>query len=165
MKKVIPLLVILVLLAGAAAVWWFLIASGGDSQHKHATVENSTQQHLSMTLSDDPAVIALGSRIYAENCAVCHGNNLEGQAGWTQRNADGLLPASPQNESGHTWHHPVATLFAIIKEGPAALAPAGYRSAMPGFGAVLSDDQIIAVLSYIRSRWPTDIRARHDKIG
>jgi mono/diheme cytochrome c family protein len=29
---------------------------------------------------------------------------------------------------------------------------------MPAFDGVLSDEQIAAVLAYIKSRWPTDIR-------
>ena len=30
----------------------------------------------------DQAVIALGQRLYAENCATCHGADLEGQPDW-----------------------------------------------------------------------------------
>jgi hypothetical protein len=29
---------------------------------------------------------------------------------------------------------------------------------------VLSDEEIIAVLSYIKSTWPDDVRARHDEM-
>jgi mono/diheme cytochrome c family protein len=33
---------------------------------------------------------------------------------------------------------------------------------MPAFGETLTDDQIIAVLSYIKSTWPQSIRDSHD---
>jgi mono/diheme cytochrome c family protein len=45
-------------------------------------------------------------------------------------------------------------LFRVTKEGPAAVVGNGYESDMPGFGDVLSDDEIHAVLAYIKSTWP-----------
>jgi mono/diheme cytochrome c family protein len=35
---------------------------------------------------------------------------------------------------------------------------------MPAFGGVLSDADIAAVLAFIKSRWPADIRARQARI-
>lgn len=34
---------------------------------------------------------------------------------------------------------------------------------MPAFGGILTDAEIIAALSYIKSRWPDDMRRRHDE--
>ena len=113
---------------------------------------------------DDPEVVALGERAYAAHCAACHGAALEGEPGWRSPGPDGLLPAPPHDETGHTWHHPDAVLFALTKEGPAAYVGGGHRSAMPGFGDVLSDAEIVAVLSFIKSTWPEAIRARHDAV-
>ena len=109
--------------------------------------------------------VALGARIYAENCASCHGADLEGQPDWRRRLASGRLPAPPHDETGHTWHHPDAQLFALTKQGPAALVGGGYESDMPAYESVLSDAEIWAVLSYIKSRWPQEIQARHDQIS
>jgi mono/diheme cytochrome c family protein len=64
------------------------------------------------------------------------------------------LPAPPHDTSGHTWHHPDGILFRITKEGPAAVVGDGYESDMPGFGDVLSDREIRAVLEFIKSTWP-----------
>ena len=114
---------------------------------------------------DDPAKVALGGRVYAEHCASCHGENLEGQADWRRRRPDGRLPAPPHDETGHTWHHPGEQLFALTKQGPAALAGGGYQSDMAGYEGILTDAEIWAVLSYIKSRWPPEIRVRHDSIG
>ena len=37
-----------------------------------------------------------------QNCASCHGDNLQGQPNWQQANADGSYPAPPHDASGHT---------------------------------------------------------------
>lgn len=97
--------------------------------------------------------LAQGAAIYAANCAACHGVDLEGQPDWQRRLPSGRLPAPPHDASGHTWHHPDGVLFRITKAGPAAFVGGGYESDMPGFGDVLSDDEIWAVLAYIKSRW------------
>lgn len=68
------------------------------------------------------------------------------------------MPAPPHDSSGHTWHHRDEQLFRITKEGPAATMP-GYESDMPGFGAILSDAEIRAVLDYIKGTWPERQRA------
>ena len=108
--------------------------------------------------------MALGREVYADRCAACHGVDLEGQPDWRSPGPDGLWPAPPHDATGHTWHHPGAVLFALTKEGPTALVGAGHRSAMPAFGNVLSDAEILAALSFIKSTWPPDVRARHDAI-
>ena len=113
----------------------------------------------------DAATVALGQAIYAEHCAVCHGADLEGQPSWRQRNADGRLPAPPHDETGHTWHHPDIQLFRLTKYGPAGLAGGSYESDMPAYADTLTDDEILAVLSYIKSTWPPEVRARHDQIN
>ena len=102
----------------------------------------------------------LRQQVYDVHCASCHGAELEGEADWRTRRADGTLPAPPHDASGHTWHHPDQQLFAITKEGIAAFAPPGYKTTMEGYAGILSDEEIWAVLDYIKSRWPEDLRAR-----
>ena len=114
---------------------------------------------------DDPEIITAGETLYDEYCASCHGATLEGEANWRTRRDDGRLPAPPHDETGHTWHHTDQQLFMLTKYGVAALVGDGYESDMNGFGDALSDDEIIAVLSYIKSRWPTQIRDRHDEMN
>lgn len=64
------------------------------------------------------------------------------------------MPAPPHDESGHTWHHPDGVLFGITKKGLAPpFAPRGFESDMPAFAGKLSDEEIWAVLSYIKSYW------------
>ena len=113
----------------------------------------------------DTGLVADGRKIYATACASCHGGALEGQANWKQRKPDGRLPAPPHDPSGHTWHHPDEQLFALTKLGPAKIVGDGYESDMPGFEDTLSDRDILAVLSFIKSTWPAEIRQRHDMIN
>ena len=102
----------------------------------------------------DTAKVAAGAKVYAQHCASCHGEKLEGQPNWRQRLPNGRLPAPPHDESGHTWHHPDSVLFAITKNGLVPpYAPPNYESDMPAFAGKLSDDEIWAVLAYIKSHW------------
>lgn len=114
---------------------------------------------------DNLQLVATGKKIYDANCASCHGRDFMGEANWRERRDDGLLPAPPHDETGHTWHHPDDLLFALTKYGLAKMIGDGYQSAMPGFEKVLTDEEIIASLSYIKSRWPEEIRMRHDQIN
>ena len=109
----------------------------------------------------DP-LVQQGARLYAENCASCHGARLEGQPDWQQPNPDGTYPAPPHDETGHTWHHGDGMLSDYIRRGgQAALDDMGvaFTSGMPGFGAALSGADIAAVLAFIKSTWPERIRA------
>ena len=108
-----------------------------------------------------PAELMHGEAIYKAECVSCHGAKLQGQPDWRTRRADGKLPAPPHDASGHTWHHPMEQLFAIVKFGMVPPnAPEGYLSDMPAYGMKLSDSQIRAVLSYIESTWPPEVRAQ-----
>jgi S-disulfanyl-L-cysteine oxidoreductase SoxD len=114
---------------------------------------------------DDAEVVALGQGIYAADCAACHGARLEGQPNWRIRGSDGLLPAPPHDATGHTWHHDDETLFALTKYGLAGLMENAPPSGMPGHEGVLTDDEIIAVLTFIKSTWPDDLRQYHDDLN
>ena len=114
---------------------------------------------------DDPLVVERGAKVYAEHCASCHGNDLQGQPNWRARDKDGYLPAPPHDESGHTWHHSDALLFKLTKYGLSDTAGVDYKTRMPAYDGVLSDSDIVAVLSYIKSQWPTRIRERHDRMN
>ena len=113
-----------------------------------------------------PEQVAIGQAVYQQNCASCHGAELEGQPDWRVRKPDGKLPAPPHDETGHTWHHSDEQLFRITKIGlKPPLAPAGYESDMPAFEGVLSDEQVRAVLAYIKAAWPLKIQTRQSRMN
>ncbi|MCW9045223.1 MAG: cytochrome c [Alphaproteobacteria bacterium] len=123
-------------------------------------------QQTTLSLApNDPGVVQSGEEIYVDQCASCHGANLEGQDKWREPMENGKLPAPPHDETGHTWHHADELLIDLTKRGPAAIVGTGYDSDMPGFKGVLSDQQIVAVLSYIKSQWPENVRKRHDMLN
>ena len=106
--------------------------------------------------------ILRGQTIYAEQCASCHGAELQGQPNWQRPNDDGTMPAPPHDETGHTWHHDNQLLFTYTKlGGQGALAERGitnFKSGMPGFADVISDEEIWDILAYIRSTWPERVQ-------
>ncbi|MEQ8664186.1 MAG: cytochrome c [Rhodospirillales bacterium] len=140
------------LIIPVAAVAVAVVAAAG---YAYLTI---AEQGAGVSWATGPEVVALGEQVYAAQCASCHGADLEGQPNWQQRKADGRLPAPPHDPTGHTWHHPDQALFALTKFGPAAMVGDDYQSDMPGYEGVLSDDEIAAVLEYIKSTWPAEIR-------
>ena len=69
-----------------------------------------------------------------ENCVACHGENGQGYIG----------PAL--NGSAHAWHHPDPLLVSFIRDG----IP---DTQMPAQRDNLTDEEIDAVISYMKSWW------------
>lgn len=107
---------------------------------------------------NNAALVAQGKLVYAAQCASCHGANLEGQPNWQADLPTGGRLAPPHDVTGHTWHHNDESLFTTVKYGGQATSPPGYKNNMPAFSQ-LSDSDIWAVLTYIKSTWPPDIQA------
>jgi mono/diheme cytochrome c family protein len=97
-----------------------------------------------------------GFALYRQHCASCHGAFLGGAAGW--RADPHLAPAL--NETGHAFNHDDLNLFQRVAGG--ARAPGG-RISMPAFRGILSDDEIVTVLSYIAAWWPEQERLRRSR--
>lgn len=87
--------------------------------------------------------VALGREIYQANCVSCHGREGVGEAKQLGSQVESLAPAL--DETMHAWHHTDDNLFQTIKQGT------GGR--MPGWGEALEDDEIRAVIGYMKSLW------------
>ena len=97
-----------------------------------------------------------GREIFAANCAACHGVDAAGQPDWHIAKADGTLPPPPLNGDGHTWHHGDGLLYRIVSQGGQMFEDPrfpDFKSAMPAFGERLSHEDIVEVLTYIKSLW------------
>ena len=126
----------------------------------------NNQTHANMSLMpDNSETITFGKDIYSQECASCHGKNLAGQANWRERDDKGYMPAPPHDKNGHTWHHSDHNLFLMTKYGIEKIIGKKYPNNMPAYEDMLSDYEIIAVLSYIKSTWPSYIQIQHDQIN
>ncbi len=101
--------------------------------------------------SENIAMVERGEDIYLQQCLSCHGAELrgEGPAG------EGLDPPPADFSAPHTMVHSVEDLIYWIRNGKQG-------TGMPGFGDVLSDEDIAAVLSYIQreqDRFTSDAQA------
>ena len=97
-----------------------------------------------------------GQRLYAEYCQQCHGGATGGRM-------NDLPP--PHNANGHTWHHPDCQLARTILRGPGEMSDmmrrmvgAGDAPRMPAFQGVLDQDDVTAILSFIKTWWTEDQR-------
>ena len=135
--------IVVALLIGAAVAYiWILPALKGDQSDWIAPAKGELRLQ--------------GKVLYEQYCASCHGVDMQGQFNWRTPLPNGRLPAPPHDVTGHTWHHPDWQLRRMIKDGftPGVMVPSGYESDMPAFGSILNDDQIDAILGYIKSVWP-----------
>jgi mono/diheme cytochrome c family protein len=96
--------------------------------------------------------LALGKKVFDDNCARCHGDNAQGAADWRKRDADGHYPPPPLNGSGHTWHHSTEMLKQTILNG----SPQG-KGKMPAWKGKLTEKQIDAVIDWFQSVWPQPV--------
>jgi len=131
-----------------------------------AVASEGTDGVLVTLKAGDLVVVQAGEKVYQSQCASCHGQYLAGQPNWRERDANGFLPAPPHDASGHTWHHADDLLFEIVKYGPGVVInDDSYKTVMPIYKDILSDEDIIAVLSFIKNTWPEEQRTWQDKVN
>lgn len=106
----------------------------------------------------DAAQVERGRVLYQRYCASCHGANAEGAPGWPTPGPDGLEPASPHDDSGHTWHHPDRVLYEVIRDGMRDPLKPDSPLRMPAWGDKLSDADMYALIEYFKSLWSAENR-------
>jgi mono/diheme cytochrome c family protein len=94
---------------------------------------------------DDPAMVA-GGAIYRDQCSACHGLEGKGVAHLFPALADS--PAVRQSDP--------ASLIRVVLRGARSVATEKEPTSpgMPSFAWQLNDDQVAAVLTYVRNAWP-----------
>jgi len=93
----------------------------------------------------NPAVMELGRKVYAKQCAVCHGDEGKGQT-----------PAYPPMAGNQsiTMSSPVNSIRMVLNGGYAPGTRKNPRPhGMPPFSHILDDDEVSAVVTYIRVAW------------
>ena len=93
----------------------------------------------------DQAAMKVGAQIYADECSGCHTRNGKGAAG--------LFPSL--NGSPVVQQTDPTSLLHVVLRGAMSVGTdkAPTAPAMPAFGWVLNDDQVAAVVTYIRNAW------------
>jgi mono/diheme cytochrome c family protein len=116
-----------------------LVAAGGTAdinQHHRQMVDPS---------APDQSAMKIGAKIYADECSGCHGLDGKGSVG--------LFP--PFGHSALVQQTDPTSLMHVVLRGARSVATNGAPTApaMPQFAWVLQDDQVAAVLTYIRNSW------------
>jgi mono/diheme cytochrome c family protein len=107
----------------------------------------------------EPQVMAVGQRIFGAQCAVCHGEDGKGQP-----------PAYPPlaGNQSITMASPVNSIRMVLNGG---YSPGTFKNprphGMPPFSHILKDEEVAAVLTYIRVAWgnggtPVDVSQVND---
>jgi mono/diheme cytochrome c family protein len=93
----------------------------------------------------DGATMTIGAKIYMDECAGCHTSNGKGVAGLFPS-----LSGSPVVQQDDP-----TTLLHVVLRGARSVATdrAPTAAAMPAFGWLLKDDEVAAVVTYIRNAW------------
>ena len=132
---------------GLALAFIVAIACSSPPDSEGETTENA----------DSPVASArTGEDIFADTCVACHGVSGEGQPNWHIPKSDGTLPPPPLNGDGHTWHHGDGFLYRMVRDGGKWLESPSlphFKSGMPAFGDQLSHEEIIAVLTHVKTLW------------
>jgi mono/diheme cytochrome c family protein len=100
---------------------------------------------LALPAGAQPADLAKGKALYLEHCAACHGKEGKGDG----PDAKDLNP-KPRNHTDGTYMNRLRDnyLFTVIKNGGKVV---GKSDQMPGWGNILSDQEINALLAFTRS--------------
>lgn len=111
----------------------------------------------------DPVLVSEGRALYRDNCAFCHGDALEGQAGWDGDYPSGHRPALPLDGTAPIWRLSDDDIFDVVKYGGQPFSPRSYKNDMPGFEIQIPDAGIWALVAFMKSKWPEETRQRQEE--
>jgi cytochrome c oxidase cbb3-type subunit 2 len=105
-------------------------------------------------VAGDAAAIARGGTLFAENCAVCHGDRGDG------KDADGMETPGPSLTDdlflGVKGDAPDAAYLAVVQGGSEAKQALGRpgvpEGGMPGFAGQIPDKDLWSIVAWIRSQ-------------
>ena len=96
------------------------------------------------TVEADAASLAAGKKLFASNCASCHGETAQGDG-----KAGATLNPKPPNLADATWIHGSSDgeIFSVIRDGVK-------DTGMKAFGSRMTAHQMWDVVNYLRSIGP-----------
>ncbi|MDQ8203052.1 cytochrome c [Pelagicoccus sp. SDUM812003] len=151
-----PLAMWLFVLTMSCFAFGYLLVFSGDGKvgagdfRANQLAPSNQASGTSQPIEIDPAVAFFeqGRKTYQSLCAACH-----------QSNGAGIPGAFPPLDAS-SWVTGDASLPARIVlhglSGPIEVKGQTYNGVMPAFGSQLSDQEIAAVISYIRGSWSNE---------
>lgn len=126
--------------------YYFDRHSGWFNQQIYAPYNSAAQLESFQPKSDEAAALARGKAVYESVCGICHGTDGLGKPGQAPLLAGSeWVTAKGVNRLVHIAQAGVM--------GPITVAGKDWNMAMAGMGAALPDEDLAAVLTYIRSSW------------
>jgi mono/diheme cytochrome c family protein len=125
--------------------------SDGDLTAIATYLKSLPQRQGPAAAKPDSSVMTAGQAIYRDQCSACHGIDGRGVAM--------LFPSLAQSSLIHAGDP--TTAIRLVLRGGRSVATNTEPTApgMPSFGWQLNDDQVAAVLSYIRNAWQSPAAA------
>jgi len=144
-----PVPIWLVSLFGVVVFWagfYFAKYNGGFSANAYDGSPMGTNLPVQATdVKIDPVV--LGKKLFTGNCVSCHQADGQGQAGQYPP----LAGSEFVNDERHRPH--IKRILLLGLQGTVTVKGNTYNGNMPAFGKKLKDEQIAAVLTYVRQEW------------
>ncbi len=107
-----------------------------------------SQMDFSLGLMTASAHAAHGKELYGKYCVSCHGPDGQGEFNWQNRERS----APALDSSGHAWHHEDAQLLEMILDKPMP------DSRMPAWRGLLTREDALDIIAYIKTTWTAFIR-------
>ena len=133
-----------------SAILFFLIPAlivSGCSKGSQTTSSQSAAPEATASPSGPPMSTQMrtGMSTYNLNCATCHGAKGQGQVGaFPPLDGNGTVTGDPKA---------VIRIVKLGLKGPMRMKGVMYNGQMPAWNGSLSDEQIAAVVTYIRGAW------------
>ena len=138
-----------ILLVTLTAALPIALAAYGVQEHQHPA-EGGAHQHpdaakLKNPVASNAESIAAGQKLYAKNCASCHGESGKG---------DGKMGAQlkplPSNLADAEWKHGSTDgeIFTVVRDGI-------IKTPMKSFKSKMTEHELWEVVNYVRSLGPT----------
>src|SRR5688572_12959838 len=161
-----PVPVLLIALLVALLFWgdMYVMRNGGDvGGEAGAFPAKVFDPYKTYAAIPQPGGSQIGAKMYAQNCSICHQPNGMGTPGQFPplAGSDWALEEGPNR---------IIKLILNGIQGPITVNGQPFNNAMPPWRDIMTDEQIAAVATYIRSTWgnkaspvkPEEVKAQRD---
>ena len=122
--------------------------SDSDLDAMASYLKSLPEQKNTTPVKAESSVMTAGEAIYRDQCSACHGIDGRGVAM--------MFPSLAQSSLVHAGD-PTSAIRLVLRGGRSVATKAEPTApGMPSFGWQLNDDQVAAVLTYVRNAWQTE---------